>query len=160
MKTGIAQNWTRRGLLAAALGAAALPALAQLVGFPTSPMTIETADGRRHAFTVEVALTDAQQMQGLMYRRSLEPDRGMIFIYKADAPLAMWMKNTYIPLDMLFLSADGRIINLIENVPPQTLDSRPSDGPARAVVELAAGTVARLGIRPGDRVIHDRLTGR
>lgn len=154
-------SWTRRGLLAAALVAAAAPApapvMAQLVGFGTSPMTIETADGRKHRFTVELALTEAQQMQGLMYRRSLAPDHGMLFIYSADAPLAMWMKNTYIPLDMLFLRADGRIINIIENVPPLTLDTRPSNGPARAAVELAAGTVARLGIRPGDRVVHERL---
>ncbi|MGE0719759.1 MAG: DUF192 domain-containing protein, partial [Alphaproteobacteria bacterium] len=94
-----------------------------------------------------------------MFRRSLAPDRGMLFVYQADAPLAMWMKNTYIPLDMLFMRADGRIINIIENVPPETLDSRPSDGPARAALELAAGTAARLGIKPGDRVVHDRLAG-
>ncbi len=150
---------TRRGFLAAAVSLLALPAAAQLVGFATSPMVIETADGRRHPFTVELALTDAQQMQGLMYRRSLAPDRGMLFVYPVDAPLAMWMKNTYIALDMLFLQADGRIINIIENVPPLTLDSRPADRPARAAVELAAGTAARLGIRPGDRVIHERLGG-
>lgn len=154
------KTWTRRGVLAAITAALATPAVAQLVGFSTSPMTIETADGRRHAFTVELALTDAQQTQGLMYRRSLAPDRGMLFVYPVDAPLAMWMKNTYIPLDMLFLRADGTIINIIENVPPQTLDSRPSEGPARGAVELAAGTAARLGIRAGDRVIHERLGGR
>ncbi|BBK31384.1 hypothetical protein EDC65_0187 [Stella humosa] len=154
------KTWTRRGVLAAIVAALAAPAVAQLVGFSTSPMTIETADGRRHAFTVELALTDAQQTQGLMYRRSLAPDRGMLFVYPVDAPLAMWMKNTYIPLDMLFLRADGTIINIIENVPPQTLDSRPSEGPARGAVELAAGTAARLGIRAGDRVIHERLGGR
>lgn len=153
------KDWTRRGVLAALVAALALPAAAQLVGFATSPMAIETADGRRHRFTVELALTDAQQMQGLMYRRALAPDRGMLFVYPVDAPLAMWMKNTYIPLDMLFLRADGQIVNIIENVPPLTLDSRPSDGPARAAVELAAGTVARLGIRAGDRVIHERLAG-
>ncbi|WP_374445587.1 DUF192 domain-containing protein [Stella sp.] len=154
------QTWTRRGLLAAVLLAAAVPAAAQLVGFATSPLTIETADGRRHAFTVELALTDRQQMQGLMYRRSLAPDRGMLFVYERDQPIAMWMKNTYIPLDMLFLEADGRIINIIADVPPQTLDSRPSEGPARAALELPAGTAARLGIRPGDRVVHERLAGR
>ncbi|MCC7276038.1 MAG: DUF192 domain-containing protein [Alphaproteobacteria bacterium] len=152
--------WTRRRLVAAAFVLLAVPAAAQLVGFATSPLAIETADGRRHAFTVELALSNAQQMQGLMYRRSLAPDRGMLFVYEEDAPLAMWMKNTYVPLDMLFLKADGRIINIIENVPPQTLDSRPSDGPARAALELAAGTAARLGIRPGDRVVHERLAGK
>jgi|JI10StandDraft_1071094.scaffolds.fasta_scaffold254324_2 uncharacterized membrane protein (UPF0127 family) len=154
------KTWTRRGFLAAVLIGGALPALGQLVGFATSPLVIETADGRRHSFTVELALTDQQQMQGLMYRRALAPDRGMLFVYPVDAPLAMWMKNTYIPLDMLFLRADGTIINIIQDVPPQTLDSRPSEGPARAAVELAAGTTARLGIRPGDRVVHERLTGR
>ncbi|MGE0726265.1 MAG: DUF192 domain-containing protein, partial [Alphaproteobacteria bacterium] len=118
--------FARRAVLAAILAVAALPAASQLVGFATSPLEIETADGKRHRFTVELAFTDAQQMQGLMFRRSLAPDRGMLFVYQADAPLAMWMKNTYIPLDMLFMRADGRISNIIENVPPETLDSRPS----------------------------------
>ena len=154
------KNWTRRGLLTAIVLGAALPAAAQLVGFATSPLVIETADGRRHAFTVELALSDRQQMQGLMFRRSLAPDRGMLFVYPTDQPIAMWMKNTYIPLDMLFLRADGRIINIIENVPPETLDSRPSEGPARAALELPGGTAARLGIRAGDRVVHEHLSGR
>lgn len=154
------KTWTRRGLLTAIALGAALPAAAQLVGFATSPLAIETADGRRHAFTVELALSDRQQMQGLMFRRSLAPDRGMLFLYPSDQPIAMWMKNTYIPLDMLFLRADGRIINIIENVPPETLDSRPSDGPARAALELPGGTAARLGIRAGDRVVHERFSGR
>lgn len=157
---GRMKTWTRRGLLTAIALGAALPAAAQLVGFATSPLTIETADGRRHAFTVELALSDRQQMQGLMFRRSLAPDRGMLFLYASDQPIAMWMKNTYIPLDMLFLRADGRIINIIENVPPETLDSRPSEGPARAALELPGGTAARLGIRAGDRVLHERLSGR
>ena len=151
---------TRRHLLVAAALLAAFPAAAQLVGFPRSTVEIETADGKRHRFRVELALSNAQQMQGLMYRKALDPDQGMLFVYDEDAPLAMWMKNTYVSLDIAFLEADGRIINIHENVPPLTLDARPSTKPARAAIELPAGTAARLNIRPGDRVIHERLAGR
>ena len=113
-----------------------------------------------HAFSVEVMRTPDQQAKGLMFRRYMPDDRGMLFAFGRNEIVHMWMKNTYIPLDMLFLRADGRIINIIENVPPETLDSRPSDGPARAALELPGGTAARLGIRAGDRVVHDRLAGR
>ncbi|MGE0725705.1 MAG: DUF192 domain-containing protein [Alphaproteobacteria bacterium] len=148
-----------RRLLLIVLVAIATPAAAQLVGFAKSTVEIETADGRRHKFRVELAITSAQQMQGLMYRKALDPDQGMLFLYDADQPMAMWMKNTYVPLDIAFLRADGRIINIHRDVPPLTLEPRPSDGPARAAIELPAGTAERLGIKPGDRVIHPRLAG-
>jgi uncharacterized protein len=139
------------------LGAAALlmllaaPGFAQLQRFPTAPLTIETADGPRK-FTVEVATAPAQMEQGLMFRQSLAPDAGMIFDFKAPQPAMMWMKNTLIPLDMLFVDAQGRIVHIHERAVPGSLETIGSGAPVRAVVELNGGTVARLGIRLGDRV--------
>jgi uncharacterized membrane protein (UPF0127 family) len=125
---------------------------AQLQQFPTAPLTIESATGR-HKFVVEVATTPAQVEQGLMFRRSLAPDAGMIFDFKTPSMAAMWMKNTLIPLDMLFVDAQGRIVNIHERAVPGSLDTIPAAAPGRAVVELNGGTAARLGIRAGDRVV-------
>lgn len=127
-------------------------ALAQLQRFPTAELTIVTAAGR-HKFTVELASTPAQMEQGLMFRRSLAPDAGMLFDFKTPVMASMWMKNTFIPLDMLFIDAQGRIVNLHERTVPGSLEPVSAAAPARAVLELNGGTAARLGIRPGDRVL-------
>ena len=135
--------------------AAAVPlgsALAQLQQFPTAPLTIESATGR-HDFSVEVATTPGQMEQGLMFRRSLAPEAGMIFDFKTPSMATMWMKNTLIPLDMLFVDAKGRIVNIRERAVPGSLDPIGAAAPVRAVLELNGGTAARLGIRPGDRVV-------
>ena len=137
---------------------AALPAAAQLVQFPTAPLTIVTASGPQR-FTVEVATSPAQMEQGLMFRRSLAPDAGMIFDFTAPAAAAMWMKNTLIPLDMLFVDAQGRIIGIHERAVPESLDTIASPAPARAVIELNGGTAARLGIRAGDKVLFPQIFG-
>jgi uncharacterized protein len=142
-------------LLVCALLAAAVPAgwaLAQLQQFPTAPLTIESAGGS-HKFSVEVATTPAQMEQGLMFRRSLAPDAGMIFDFRTPSMATMWMKNTLIPLDMLFVDAQGRIVNIHERAVPGSLDTIAAAAPVRAVIELNGGTAARLGIRPGDRVV-------
>src|ERR687884_622793 len=138
-------------LLVFAIGASAT--LAQpLQTFPTSELTIESASGR-HKFHVELATTPAQREQGLMFRRGLAPDAGMLFDFRQPSPVSMWMKNTFIPLDMLFIDNQGRIINIAERAVPQSLDTVAAAAPARAVLELNGGTAARLGIRPGDRVV-------
>jgi uncharacterized membrane protein (UPF0127 family) len=137
-------------LLAAMLLAG--PAAAQLARFPTAPLTIVTASGS-HRFTVEVATTPAQMEQGLMFRQSLAPDAGMIFDYGTVSMASMWMKNTLIPLDMLFVDSQGRIIGIHERAVPQSLATISAPGPARAVIELNGGTAARLGIRTGDKVL-------
>ena len=124
----------------------------QLQTFPTADLTIESATGA-HQFTVEIATTPAQMEQGLMFRRTLAPDAGMLFVFKTPSPASMWMKNTFIPLDMLFIDNSGRIINIAERAVPQSLDTIAAAAPARAVLELNGGTAARLGIRPGDRVV-------
>src|SRR5438067_2713335 len=134
----------------AALVAVGLPAAAQLAQFPTAPLTIVTASGPLR-FTVEVATTPAQMEQGLMFRQSLAPDAGMIFDYGGPSMASMWMKNTVIPLDMLFVDQQGRIIGIHERAVPQSLATISTPGPARAVIELNGGTAARLGIRPGDQ---------
>ena len=118
-----------------------------------SRLLIETPAGR-HVFTVEVATTPASRRRGLMHRRSMAPDAGMLFDYGRAAHAAMWMKNTFIPLDMLFIGGDGLILKIAERTMPHSLETMTSDGPVRAVLEVNAGTVARLGIRTGDLVRH------
>lgn len=145
-----------RHVLLLALLLTALPAalsVAQLQHFPTASLTIVTAAGGPHKFTVEVATTPGQLEQGLMFRHQLAPDAGMIFDFKTAAAVSMWMKNTWIPLDMLFVDPQGRIVNIHERAVPGSLETIDSGAPVRAVIELNGGTAARLGIRPGDRVI-------
>jgi uncharacterized protein len=117
------------------------------------PLTIAGASGR-HAFQVEVARNDAERAQGLMYRRSLAPDRGMLFDFARVQPISMWMQNTYIPLDMIFIRADGSIARIAENAEPLSTRTIPSGEPVLAVLEVIGGTAARLGVKPGDRVEH------
>ena len=146
----------------AAITTPAGEALAQARGFvtfETSEIVIETRDGKRHDFRVELALTGRQRMQGLMYRPKLAPGAGMLFDYGRETPVTMWMKNTMVPLDMLFIAADGVIVNIAERTVPGSLTQIPSDGPVRAVLEINAGATARLGIKPGDRVSHRIFDG-
>jgi uncharacterized protein len=124
----------------------------QLQSFPTADLTIETAGGPRK-FHVELATSPPQLEQGLMFRRTLAPDAGMLFDFKTPSPVSMWMKNTFIPLDMVFIDAGGRVINIAERTVPQSLDPVAAAGPARAVLEVNGGTASRLGIKPGDRVL-------
>jgi uncharacterized protein len=148
---------TRRAVLpplaAIATGLFPLSPGAQLQRFATSELTILSASGP-HRFTVEVAETPAQMEQGLMFRRTMAPDAGMLFDYKAPVVATMWMKNTLIPLDMLFVDAQGRIVNIHQRAVPQSLDVIASAAPVRAVIELNGGTAERLGIVPGDKVQH------
>jgi uncharacterized protein len=133
--------------------ALSLSVAAELQQFPTSQLTIVSPSGQ-HKFKIEVAETPAQMTQGLMFRRSLAPDAGMLFDYKQPTVATMWMRNTLIPLDMLFVDTQGRIINIHERAVPQSLDVIAAAGPVRAVIELNGGTAARLGIAPGDQVKH------
>jgi hypothetical protein len=142
-------------LLVAAIAASlsTFSAGAQLERFETSTLTIVSATGP-HRFTVEVAETPAQMEQGLMFRRTMAPDAGMLFDYKTPTLATMWMRNTLIPLDMLFVDEQGRIVNIHERAVPQSLDVIAAAAPVRAVIELNGGTAARLGIVQGDRVQH------
>jgi len=121
---------------------------------PTEPLTIASRAGR-HTFAVEVMRTDAERSRGLMYRRTMAPDHGMLFDFQAVAPVAMWMKNTYLPLDMVFIRADGTIARVATGTEPLSTKVIPSGEAVLSVLELNAGTTARLGIHAGDRVEHD-----
>ncbi len=105
-----------------------------------------------HAFQVEMAITPEEKEQGLMFRRELPEGQGMLFDFQFDQNVAFWMKNTYIPLDMLFIRADGRILRIAENTEPLSERNIPSGGPVRAVLEVIGGTAKKLGIAAGDRV--------
>ena len=113
-----------------------------------------------HSFTVEIAVTDEQRARGLMFRRELPEGRGMLFDFYREQPITMWMQNTYIPLDMIFIRGDGRILSIAENTEPLSTRVIGSGGPARSVLEVIAGTAKKLGIRPGDRVSHSIFRSR
>lgn len=134
------------GLLIALAGAAYAQAFEAL--------SILTQGGQRHSFQVEVARNDADRAQGLMFRRSMAADRGMLFDFGRVEPVAMWMQNTYLSLDMLFIRPDGTIARIAANAEPLSTRTIPSGEPVLAVLELNAGTAARLGIKPGDRIEH------
>ncbi|HEY7991486.1 MAG TPA: DUF192 domain-containing protein [Stellaceae bacterium] len=123
----------------------------QLQTFEKAEITIDTAAGSRR-FSVELAVTPAQEEQGLMFRQRLAPDAGMLFVFGDTAVRTFWMKNTLIPLDMLFIAPDGRIVDIHERAVPLSEDVIPSREPARAVLELNGGTAARLSIKIGDVV--------
>ena len=153
MKSGArATTLSRRALfLAAALLAFTNSAHAELVSFTKSKLVITTAKGK-FPFDIELALTPPQMAQGLMYRRTLATDAGMLFDYGDPQPIAMWMKNTFIPLDMIFIAKDGKVVDLHERAVPMSLATIESKVPAKAVMEVNAGTIARLGIQIGDTV--------
>jgi len=117
------------------------------------PLEIESKNGV-HVFGVELALTPEEQAKGLMYRRELPDRQGMLFDFKREQPTSFWMKNTYVSLDMIFIRADGRILKIAENTVPLSEALVSSGGPVRAVLEVVAGTTKKLGIAPGDRVVH------
>jgi hypothetical protein len=105
-----------------------------------------------HIFSVEVVDNDTDRAKGLMYRKELPEGKGMLFDFKREQDVSFWMENTYIPLDMLFIRADGRILRIQENAEPLSQKMIPSGGPVLAVLEVIGGTARKLGIAPGDRV--------
>jgi hypothetical protein len=126
-----------------------------LASFEQDRLVIETAEGARHDIRVELAISPQQQQQGLMFRRDLAADAGMLFVYSRVRRVSMWMRNTYIPLDMLFIADDGEIVRIVERAVPLSLKTISSDQPVRGVLEMNGGTAARLGIKRGDRVLYD-----
>ena len=107
-----------------------------------------------HVFSVEIAENDADRAKGLMYRKELPEGKGMLFDFHREQDVSFWMQNTYIPLDMLFIRADGQILRIAENTEPLSTRMIPSGGPVLAVLEVIGGTARKLGIAPGDRVGH------
>ena len=137
--------------LAFVLALAGAGARAQLQIFEHASLSIDTDKGAQR-FKIELALSPEQQEQGLMYRHELAADAGMLFVFPQPKMAVFWMKNTLIPLDMLFIAADGRIADLHERAVPLSEANIASKLPVRAVLELNGGTVARLGLKPGDLV--------
>lgn len=119
------------------------------VTFPTAQLAI----GKRH-FTVEEARTPEQLEQGLMFRKKIGSDKGMLFIFKQPQIVQMWMKDTTIPLDMLFIDAAGKIIHIAPNTTPESLSVITTEAPVKAVLELAAGTCEKQGIKIGEAITH------
>jgi uncharacterized protein len=133
------------------VGVCALLLLAPAQAAGTDTIEIVSASGV-HAFTVELAVTDAEREKGLMFRKDLPEGQGMLFDFQQDQPVAFWMHNTLISLDMLFIRGDGRIMRIAENAKPESDDLIPSGVPVRGVLEVIAGTARAMGIKPGDRV--------
>jgi len=122
-------------------------------GQSAGQQTIEIASKTGvHVFSVEIADNDAEREKGLMYRKELPEGRGMLFDFHREQDVSFWMQNTYIPLDMLFIRADGSILRIVEDTEPLSTRLIPSGGPVRAVLEVIGGTARKLGIAPGDRV--------
>ncbi len=121
---------------------------------------IYTADDKIIPFSVELAVTKAQQNKGMMFRDKIEPNTGMLFLFEDSSERAFWMKNTFIPLDIIFIREDGVIHNIAANAVPKSLKSIRSNGDVRAVLEIGGGEASRLGISLGDRVIYDVFQGK
>lgn len=117
-------------------------------------VTIETMK-KEQTFKVEVVRGEKERNRGLMFRQEMAPDSGMLFDYDPPQKVAFWMKNTFIPLDIIFIGGDGRIINIAENTTPLSLERLPSAGEVRGVLEINGGLSAKLGIKPGDKVRHE-----
>src|ERR1700738_5005901 len=122
------------------------------------PLEIVTKSGVQ-VFSVEMATTEQEKETGLMYRKELADGKGMLFDFSPEQEVAMWIKNTFIPLDMIFIRADGRILRIAENTEPQSTKIIPSGGLAKGVLEVIAGTAKKYGIAPGDRVAHPLFNG-
>ena len=145
----------RRAWLAVAITAA-------LAAFDQTPARAEsdletvtiTSGGEAHVFQVEIAKDEAQRAQGLMNRRFMPANRGMLFEFEQNAPVSFWMKNTYIPLDMIFIARDGKITHIEANTEPFSEAIISSQGPAFAVLEVNAGAASKLGLKVGDVVKH------
>lgn len=117
------------------------------------PLEIVTRSGV-HVFSVELAKTETERATGLMYRKELAEGRGMLFDFSPEQQVSMWMKNTFIPLDMIFIRSDGRILRIAENTEPHSEKIISSGGLAKGVLEVIGGTARKYGIQAGDRVAH------
>ncbi|WP_256808116.1 DUF192 domain-containing protein [Bradyrhizobium sp. Bra64] len=156
-------NFDRKAVFAVAKGWLAVilviagTAVAGAASF--QPLEIVTRNGVQ-VFSVEMATTEEEKQTGLMYRKELADGKGMLFDFNPEQEVSMWMKNTYVSLDMIFIRADGRILRIAESTEPLSTKIISSRGPARAVLEVVAGTAQKYGIRVGDRVGHPLFGGK
>jgi len=142
----------------------AIPAIAtvafaqQAVQFSSEPLTIKTAKGTTQAFTVELAVTEEQREYGLMFRKAMPEDHGMLFTFEKTRSVMMWMENTPLALDMLFLDDTGTVTHIHENAVPYSKAIINSGGPVKYVIELNGGVAIKLGLGVGDKVSSPSLT--
>jgi uncharacterized membrane protein (UPF0127 family) len=154
------RHWVQCALvLVFALASALLGSPGGLSAVELAPLEIVSKTGV-HTFGVEMAVTPEEQAKGLMFRRELPEGQGMLFDFQREQPAVFWMKNTYVPLDMIFIRGDGRILRIAEHTVPLSEDLVRSGAPVRAVLEVIAGTAQKLGIVPGDRVAHPIFNGK
>lgn len=148
------------------LGAGAVLAQAEKPAQASAPVTAEESqltlrtDTGTYPFTVEVVDTPESRARGLMYRLELADDAGMLFDFKEERPVSFWMRHTFIPLDMIFIGADGVVRNIHANAKPHDETGIPSEGPVRFVLEIPGGRAASIGLEPGDVVEHARIGAR
>ncbi len=124
--------------------------------FGNGTLVLKTNSGP-HSFTIELATTPAERALGLMYRRALPADAGMLFLYEQPQPLTMWMRNTFIPLDMVFIGIDGKVHRIETHTEPFSTQLISSEGAVQSVLELNAGTAASIGLKAGDEVVYPGL---
>jgi uncharacterized membrane protein (UPF0127 family) len=122
----------------------------------TGTIVLKTETGE-HPYTIELAITGSQRAKGLMFRRTLPKTHGMLFLYDPPQEIGMWMRNTYIPLDMVFIDAEGRVHRIETHTEPFSTTILRSGGAVAAVLELNAGEAEKIGLRPGDEVVHPAL---
>ena len=139
---------------------AAQTAIEQTVKFESEPLSIKTAKGETHKFSVELALTEPQLEFGLMYRDKMPADHGMLFDFGTTRPVMMWMKNTKLALDMLFLDKNGVITHIQENAVPYSEAIISSGGPVDYVIELNGGVVKKLGLAVGDKATSATISAK
>lgn len=144
-----ASGWVVVAALWALVGFAAAPAARAQDGL--EPLTIVTASGPQ-TFQVEIAKDETSRARGLMFRRYMRADRGMLFEFQANEPVGFWMKNTYIPLDIIFIARDGTVTRVAADVQPLSETVVPSGGPCVGVLEINGGLAAKLGVKAGDTV--------
>lgn len=149
-------------LIIAALAVPTAPTVAQRTpvipqSLPTTSLTVVTETGT-HSFTVEVADDPQERSIGLMQRAEMADDHGMLFDFFVEGPRSFWMKDTILSLDIIFARSDGTVVSIAKNTTPFSLEGIPSDGDARFVLEVKAGVADAIGLQPGDRILHERVT--
>jgi len=145
---------------ALALMSASLAMANEPVYLPAEPLVVETAGGKTISFNAEIADDDAKRSHGMMFRRDMQDSEAMLFVWPEPYEAAMWMRNTYIPLDMLFIAPDGRIVYIARETVPHSLDVISAGQKVLAVMEIKGGASARLGIAEGDHVRHRAFGGK
>ena len=138
---------------------AAQASFAQQAQLPIEPVTVRLADGTEQVFQSEMAISPQQQAAGMMFRTEMAPNEGMLFVFGEVRRASFWMRNTLIPLDIIFVRANGRIANIVANAAPETDAHRRSTGRVAGVLEIPGGRAAELGIKAGDLIVHSAFGG-